>query len=70
MSLNLVEFAGRDWSDLQSCSRSRRCLPGIVIIGGAFMGLAMACQIFVSLWDMWIAPLTASASPQPKELRK
>jgi hypothetical protein len=42
----------------------------IVLIGGAFMGLAMACQILVSLWDMWIAPLTASASPKPKEIRK
>jgi hypothetical protein len=40
----------------------------IVLIGGAFMGLAMACQILVSLWDMWVAPLIASASP--KEIRK
>lgn len=31
----------------------------IVIIGGAFMGLALACQILISLWDMWIGPLTA-----------
>jgi hypothetical protein len=29
----------------------------IVIIGGAFMGIALACQILVSLWEMWIAPL-------------
>jgi hypothetical protein len=29
----------------------------VVLVGGAFMGLAMACQILVSLWDMWIAPL-------------
>jgi hypothetical protein len=42
----------------------------IVIIGGAFMGLAMACQILVSLWDMWIAPLTASARAKPQEARK
>jgi hypothetical protein len=42
----------------------------IVLVGGAFMGLAMACQILVSLWDMWIAPLTASASPKPKEIHK
>ena len=33
----------------------------IVLFGGAFMGLAMACQIIISLWEMWIAPLTASA---------
>jgi hypothetical protein len=25
-----------------------------VITGGALMGLAMACQILISLWDMWI----------------
>ncbi len=34
----------------------------VVIIGGAFMGLAMACQILVSLWDMWIGPLKASVN--------
>jgi hypothetical protein len=42
----------------------------IVLIGGAFMGLAMACQILVSLWDMWIAPLMASARAKPQEVRK
>jgi len=42
----------------------------IVLIGGAFMGLAMACQILVSLWDMWIAPFTASARTKPQEVRK
>jgi len=31
----------------------------IVIGGGVFMGLAMACQILVSLWDMWIGSLRA-----------
>jgi hypothetical protein len=31
----------------------------VVLAGGAFMGLAMACQIFVSLWDMWVEPLAA-----------
>jgi hypothetical protein len=41
----------------------------IVLIGGAFMGLAMACQIFVSLWDMWIVPLTASVWAKPQEVR-
>jgi hypothetical protein len=41
----------------------------IVLVGGAFMGLAMACQIFVSLWDMWIAPLMASARAKPQEVR-
>ena len=42
----------------------------IVLIGGAFMGLAMACQILVSLWDMWVAPLMASARAKPQEVRK
>jgi hypothetical protein len=42
----------------------------IVLIGGAFMGLAMACQILVSLWDMWMAPLTAYARAKPQEARK
>jgi len=42
----------------------------IVLIGGAFMGLAMACQILVSLWDMWIAPLIAPAWTKAKEIRK
>jgi len=41
-----------------------------VLIGGAFMGLAMACQILVSLWDIWIAPFTASAWAKPKDIRK
>ena len=40
----------------------------IVILGGALMGLALACQIFVSLWDMCIVPLTASAQAKsPKD---
>jgi hypothetical protein len=38
----------------------------IVILGGALMGLALACQIFVSLWDMWIVPLTARAKSRGK----
>ena len=29
----------------------------IVIGGGALMGLALALQIFISLWEMWIDPL-------------
>ncbi len=26
----------------------------VVVIGGAGMGLALAAQIFISLWEMWI----------------
>jgi hypothetical protein len=29
----------------------------IVIAGGALMGLALAAQILLSLWEMWIEPL-------------
>jgi len=28
---------------------------GVVIVGGALMGLSLACQILISLWEMWIA---------------
>jgi hypothetical protein len=42
----------------------------IVIIGGAFMGLAMACQILVSLWDMWIPTLMELARVKSYEARK
>ncbi len=27
----------------------------VVVIGGALMGLALACQILISLWEMWLA---------------
>jgi hypothetical protein len=40
----------------------------IVILGGAFMGLALACQIFVSLWDMWIVPLKAYMRAKPLQI--
>jgi hypothetical protein len=40
----------------------------IVLIGGAFMGLAMACQILVSLWEMWIVPLITPAPAKLKEI--
>jgi len=33
----------------------------IVLIGGALMGLSMACQILIPLWEMWSAPLMAFA---------
>ncbi len=29
----------------------------VVVIGGAFMGLALAGQILISLWEMWLRPL-------------
>jgi hypothetical protein len=40
----------------------------VVVIGGALMGLALALQILISLWDMWLAgpmaPLKAKVSGQ------
>jgi hypothetical protein len=38
----------------------------MVIFGGALMGLALACQIFISLWDMWVVPLIASQKARSK----
>ena len=32
-------------------------LAFIVIAGGALMGLSLALQILISLWEMWIDPL-------------
>jgi hypothetical protein len=37
----------------------------IVIAGGALMGLALASQILISLWEMWIAPLRLGAFGSP-----
>ena len=31
----------------------------VVITGGACMGLALAAQIFIALWEMWIEPFEA-----------
>jgi hypothetical protein len=34
----------------------------IVVIGGALMGLALAVQILVSLWEMWLSALRARST--------
>jgi hypothetical protein len=34
----------------------------VVVVGGAFMGLALAAQIFIAQWEMWIAPRNTSPS--------
>jgi hypothetical protein len=34
----------------------------VVIVGGASMGLALAAQILIALWDMWIEPFAAALS--------
>jgi hypothetical protein len=33
----------------------------VVVVGGAFMGLALAAQIFISLWEMWIVLIKPSS---------
>jgi hypothetical protein len=45
----------------------------VVLIGGAGMGLALAAQIFIPLWEMWIDPVktgfgtTSVSRPQSQE---
>jgi hypothetical protein len=34
----------------------------VVVVGGACMGLALAAQIFIALWEMWMAPKKVLAS--------
>ena len=34
----------------------------VVIAGGACMGLALAAQILIALWEMWIEPLATAFS--------
>lgn len=35
----------------------------VVVIGGAFVGLALAGQILISLWEMWLPILRAHPAP-------
>ena len=34
----------------------------VVVGGGVCMGLALAAQIFIALWEMWMAPLKTASS--------
>ncbi len=34
----------------------------VVVVGGACMGLALAAQILIALWEMWMAPLRTASS--------
>ncbi len=34
----------------------------VVVVSGAIMGLTLACQILISLWDMWIPMLRGHSS--------
>jgi hypothetical protein len=52
----------------QKCVPCHSAQSGLPIPSlGALMGLALACQIFISLWDMWIVPLTASAQAKSQK---
>lgn len=37
----------------------------VVVIGGAVMGAALAGQILISLWEMWISPWTGASASRP-----
>jgi hypothetical protein len=39
----------------------------IVIIGGGVMGLALAGQVLISLWEMWLRPLKAGFVARPSQ---
>ncbi len=46
------------WADIGSwwITKFQPVFAWVVMIGGALMGLALAAQIFISLWEMWLAP--------------
>lgn len=46
------------WADIGSwwITKFEPVFAWVVMIGGAFMGLALAAQILISLWEMWLAP--------------
>ena len=55
------------WADIGSWWITKY-LPGfayVVLVGGAFMGLALAAQIGISLWEMWFKKSTSAAVVRP-----
>jgi hypothetical protein len=44
------------WADIGSwwITRYEPVFATVVVVGGAFMGLALAVQILISLWEMWL----------------
>jgi hypothetical protein len=36
---------------------------GVVVVGGALMGLSLGCQILIALWEMWLASRSSQPSP-------
>lgn len=51
------------WADIGSwwITKVEPVFAWVVVIGGALMGLALAAQIVVSLWEMWLAGRAAGA---------
>ncbi|OGA68278.1 MAG: hypothetical protein A3G81_02650 [Betaproteobacteria bacterium RIFCSPLOWO2_12_FULL_65_14] len=43
------------WADIGSwwITKYEPVFAWVVVIGGALMGLALAAQILISLWEMW-----------------
>jgi hypothetical protein len=46
------------WADIGSwwATKYEPVFAYVVLIGGGLMGLALALQILISLWEMWFAP--------------
>lgn len=55
------------WADIGAwwITKYQPVFAYIVIIGGGVMGLALAAQILISLWEMWFK----KASPAPADVR-
>ncbi len=51
------------WADIASwwLTRYEPVFAYVVVAGGVLMGVALAAQIILSLWELWLAP----AAPRP-----
>ena len=49
------------WADIGSwwITKYEPVFAWVVVLGGALMGAALAAQIFISLWEMWLAKAAA-----------
>jgi len=54
------------WADIGSwwITKYEPVFAWVVVIGGVLMGLALAAQIFVSLWEMWFAARRANRAAE------
>ena len=52
------------WADIASwwLTRYEPVFAYVVVAGGALMGVALAAQIILSLWELWLAPAPTSQS--------